>query len=159
MAESTLIIALRGRIEEMSSDLNTVREELKEHQIREQSLARSLDAYKIALQAELERNGNYVPKTETTNIEPQMPLAAESTIESGFTSSIIQDEGVDKTEFIRKTVQSAHSGITAVDIWKAITQAKIDMRRSYVYAVLGRLMDGKKIQEKDGKYYPRHFPR
>jgi len=154
MAESILIKALQGRTEELSSELQTVREELKELQGKEQSLAHSLDAYKMALQAELGRNGNYVPA-------PEMAEAESPTSSLGSDAGATQDAGVGKTDFIFQAVKSSQSlGISAVDIWKAILEAKITMKRSYIYAVLGRLVASKKIQVgKDGRYYPIRFPR
>lgn len=59
------------------------------------------------------------------------------------------------TQFIRDLInQRAGEGITAVEIWKEIEKAQIDVARNYIYAVLAREVAKRAIVQKDHRYFP-----
>ena len=147
MPKSDLIASLEARIAEMAEELTALREELRVRVNREQALSRSLDAYKMTLQVEMERNGHspdaFVRQAdaEKTFVGPALPTS-EAEAEHG------------KTDFIRRLIHSSPTGIGAVDIWKMTEKKYPQMRRSYLYAVLSRLVDSGQAQVKNDKYYP-----
>lgn len=140
---NAVVDSLTETVEQMATELESLRKELKTKQQREKVLVDLLEAYGVTLQSEIEKNGGRLGD----EIHAIAPLHRTDEAGSGE-----QQEG-SKTDFIRDVIKSAPNGITAVDVWKRITQSGLSMRRNYLYAVLNRLVEKKECEFKGQKYF------
>ena len=67
---------------------------------------------------------------------------------------LVLGEGpVDKTKFTKEAImRSGTAGIRAREIIAAFEKAGVKVKRTYVYAILHRLKEGKKAKYRNGKY-------
>ncbi len=60
-----------------------------------------------------------------------------------------------KSEFVREQIRS-HPGITAGEI-RAAAAGKFELKRTFPYTILFNWKTAEKIEERDGRYYPKNL--
>ena len=139
---SGFTIHLKQRIEETRKELETAKKRTIEARAHEETLASDLVGYEKVLSAELRRNGGQIQRADEF---PKNEEQKELTLAGGQT---------DKTKFAKEVILKAGAaGASAGEIITAFEKAGIKVKVTYVYSILHRLKEGKKLGYRNGRYY------
>jgi hypothetical protein len=168
----TLLEMLQERLPAMQKRAQELTEKLQAAQRAHQGATQYLQAtqgeYNIAVQelnglqvtiGAISRRDELSAKADAVTVQPTpvtIPVAT-ATLAPTNTETQIPDKSqsdessVNKTEIIRDVLRAHPNGLTPVEIWRSVKEHIL--RRSYVYAVLGRLKDRDQVTVRRGKYF------
>jgi hypothetical protein len=99
-----------------------------------------LQGYERALSAEMRDQG--ITASPKSTIQEPLPLNGTGDV-------------VSKAEFARQFIRGrAETGATPADLFKGFQDAKIPIKKPYIYALVQRLQGQTAIRLKRGKWYP-----
>jgi len=148
----TILEELQARTDEAKKRLDEVTKTL---QVAQQAMAvaqHTFTVWSMALQTEMRdqqiqqaaANENQLPLPTTK--APQVPTVA---VENQ--PIVDESEGVNKTDIVRDLLHSHPAGMTAIEIWRQVSDRF--KHRPYLYSVLKRLRDRDEIVPRRGKYF------
>jgi hypothetical protein len=154
---------LQRRVKETDTDLEETKKQLSFLNSRIGSLARESEAYRIALDAEIRKQGNIdntaiaLPVNGLSNDLPVNGLSSASTV-NGLSSTAIavneSDDNAQKSVLITRIIEeSGADGVTSGEIIQTLKDRGVEFDAAYVYSFLSRAKSKGKLEYKDNKYF------
>lgn len=156
---SNILDELKERLATAQKALNETNAILQSAQAQHAQAVQAFNVWNMAVQM-VQREEQ---QRQATVEKQQIPLSSASPA-AGFPpedsdhsqASDTEESATGKTELVRNLLQQHPTGMTAPDIWKAVSaQFK---HRPYLYSVLKRLRDRDEVAMRRNKYYPKLVP-
>ena len=143
---NSVVDHLKGRMDEARAKLEDARQRTAKAKADEEEALGDFNVYQAAYNAELKRTAGTAAAREAEAIRVQDAASTD------LLGAVMSGDPVNKTQLVYGMIAGDANGKTPPEIYRGLLDLGLKVHRNYVYSILERLEQKKRVREWHGRY-------